>query len=90
MADPADERITNDFDPLAAETFTSAHALYADMRETCPVAHSQTWNDDPTSALRATIDRKAMDAPVLGDGIWAWRSAASKPRQVRRLTRCSA
>ena len=35
---------TDDFDPFAEEDFTSAHALYADMRGRCPVAHSNEWN----------------------------------------------
>ena len=39
-----DPRLTNDFDPLAAEDFTSAHGLYKEMRQTCPVAHSNEWN----------------------------------------------
>src|SRR5688572_5021490 len=38
-----DERLTDDFDPLAAEDWTSAHEIYADMRQTCPVAHSNEW-----------------------------------------------
>jgi cytochrome P450 len=33
----------HDFDPLAEETFTSAHATYADLRERCPVARSATY-----------------------------------------------
>lgn len=36
----ADRTLSDDFDPKAPETFTSAHELYADMREKCPVAHS--------------------------------------------------
>lgn len=32
-----------DFDALAPETFDSTHALYADLRERCPVAHSDSW-----------------------------------------------
>jgi cytochrome P450 len=39
-----DARLTDDFDPLAAEDFTSAHSLYKEMRQTCPVAHSNEWN----------------------------------------------
>jgi cytochrome P450 len=35
---------TDDFDPLAPETFTSAHELYKEMRQRCPVAHSNEWN----------------------------------------------
>ena len=34
----------NDFNPLAAETFTSAHAEFAEMRQKCPVAHSSEYN----------------------------------------------
>ncbi len=33
-----------DFDPQAAETFTSAHEIYKNMRGKCPVAHSTDWN----------------------------------------------
>ncbi|CAM3519787.1 cytochrome P450 [Kibdelosporangium persicum] len=38
-----DPRLDNDFDPLAAETFTSAHKLYQRMRAECPVAHSTAY-----------------------------------------------
>jgi len=34
---------THDFDPLAPETFDSPHRLYADLRQRCPVAHSNAW-----------------------------------------------
>ena len=37
---PAERELTDDFDPKAPEDFTSAHKLYADMRQQCPVAHS--------------------------------------------------
>src|SRR5580700_5167041 len=33
-----------DFDPLIAETFDSPHEVYRDLRERCPVAHSNAWN----------------------------------------------
>jgi cytochrome P450 len=33
-----------DFDPLAPETFTSFHEEFAELRERCPVAHSDAWN----------------------------------------------
>ena len=32
-----------DFDPLLPETFDSASANYAELRRTCPVAHSNAW-----------------------------------------------
>ncbi len=34
----------SDFDPLAPETPTSPHHLYKEMRQRCPVAHSDRWN----------------------------------------------
>ena len=34
---------SSDFDPLAPETFDSPYRLYADLRERCPVAHSDAW-----------------------------------------------
>jgi cytochrome P450 len=39
-----DTRLTEDFDPLAKETFTSAHEDYARLRRECPVAHSSEFN----------------------------------------------
>ena len=42
--DSSDRRMADDFDPRAPETFTSAHAIYRDLRERCPVAHSTVWN----------------------------------------------
>jgi len=33
----------HDFDPLAPETFTSAHEQYREMRSRCPVARSETY-----------------------------------------------
>ena len=39
-----DARLTDDFDPLAKETFTSAHEEYARLRGECPVAHSTAFN----------------------------------------------
>ena len=39
-----DARLTDDFDPLAKETFTSAHEEYARLRRECPVAHSSAFN----------------------------------------------
>lgn len=35
---------SDDFDPLAPETFDSPHEVYADLRRRCPVAHSNAWN----------------------------------------------
>ncbi|MEO6388910.1 MAG: cytochrome P450 [Croceibacterium sp.] len=35
--------MSNDFDPMIPETFDSPHEEYRRLRETCPVAHSETW-----------------------------------------------
>lgn len=35
--------MSHDFDPLLPETFDSASADYARLREQCPVAHSDAW-----------------------------------------------
>jgi cytochrome P450 len=40
----SERRPADDFDPLAAEDMDSAHALYREMRGSCPVAHSSAWN----------------------------------------------
>lgn len=50
------------FDPLAEETFTSAHELYRELRGRCPVARSETYggfwalfkHDDVVSVLEDT------------------------------------
>ena len=34
---------TQDFDPLAPETFDSPYRLYSELRGRCPVAHSNAW-----------------------------------------------
>ncbi|MFN8357204.1 MAG: cytochrome P450 [Spirosomataceae bacterium] len=36
--------IGSDFDPLQMETFTSAHNEFAQLRSSCPVAHSTAFN----------------------------------------------
>lgn len=35
--------LDDDFDPVAPETFTSAHENFAQLRSKCPVAHSTMW-----------------------------------------------
>jgi cytochrome P450 len=35
--------MTNDYDPLAPESFDSPHAAFADLRRHCPVAHSDAF-----------------------------------------------
>ncbi|WP_435118487.1 cytochrome P450 [Amycolatopsis thermoflava] len=44
MSEPVPARPgEHDFDPLAPETFTSAHEQYREMRSRCPVARSATY-----------------------------------------------
>src|SRR5438128_742441 len=38
-----DRQIEPDFDALAPETFDSTHAVFADLRQRCPVAFSGAW-----------------------------------------------
>ncbi len=53
-------QLPEDFNPRAPETFTSAHEEYAELRQRCPVAHSNDFNgfwalfryDDVVNALR--------------------------------------
>lgn len=35
--------MTCDFDPLQPETFDSPHEVYRELRQRCPVAHSEAW-----------------------------------------------
>ena len=35
--------IAQDFDALAPETFDSANAVFTDLRQRCPVAHTDAW-----------------------------------------------
>lgn len=51
-----------DFDPLAPETFDSPHALYAQLRERCPVAWSDAWNGFWALLRYDDVRRAAADA----------------------------
>ncbi|GAB1256373.1 cytochrome P450 [Aurantivibrio plasticivorans] len=44
MTGSDESRLTDDFDPLAEEDFTSSHAIYKELRGGCPVAHTNEWN----------------------------------------------
>lgn len=52
----------SDFDPLAPETFDSPHALYASLRERCPVAHSSAWNGFWAFLRYEDVHRAASDS----------------------------
>lgn len=41
---PSDPSLLNEYDPVVSETFESAHAVFADLRARCPVAHSTAFD----------------------------------------------
>src|SRR6478752_6120942 len=41
---PPDPSQLNEYDPVVPETFESAHAVFADLRSRCPVAHSTAYD----------------------------------------------
>ncbi|HEY7890397.1 MAG TPA: cytochrome P450 [Steroidobacteraceae bacterium] len=51
-----------DFDPLACETFDSPHALYAQLRQRCPVAWSDAWNGFWALLRYEDVRRAASDS----------------------------
>jgi len=51
-----------DFDPLLAETFDSASADYAELRRTCPVAHSDAWGGFWALMKHADVAAAAADS----------------------------
>ena len=59
-------------DPLADETFESAHAIYADLRGTCPVARSDAWGGFWALTKYDDVKRAASD----------WRSFISSKQNV--------
>jgi cytochrome P450 len=51
-----------DFDPLLPETFDSANADYAALRDTCPVAHSDAWGGFWALMKHADVAAAAADS----------------------------
>lgn len=51
-----------DFDPLLPETFDSANADYARLRDTCPVAHSDAWGGFWALMKHADVAAAAADS----------------------------
>ncbi|WP_188054160.1 cytochrome P450 [Sphingosinithalassobacter sp. CS137] len=52
----------SDFDPLAPESFDSAHADYARLRAECPVAHTDAWGGFWALTRYEDVKRAASDA----------------------------
>ena len=51
-----------DFDPLLPETFDSANADYAELRQRCPVAHSDAWGGFWALMKHADVAAAAADS----------------------------
>ena len=51
-----------DFDPLEPESFDSAHGEYAELRQRCPVAHSDAWGGFWALFSYAYVRRAASDS----------------------------
>jgi len=51
-----------DFDPLLPETFDSAQAVYRDLRDRCPVAHSEAWGGFWALMKHADVAAAAADS----------------------------
>jgi hypothetical protein len=65
----ANARLTDDFDPLAKETFTSAHEAYAGLRRECPVAHSTAFNGFWGAALLRGVDAEQRAVGFVGEQV---------------------
>ncbi len=61
-AGPARPQVSADFDPLAPETFDSPHALYAELRQRCPVARADAWNGFWALLRHEDVRRAASDS----------------------------
>ncbi|PXY21333.1 cytochrome P450 [Prauserella muralis] len=61
----ADRELGDDFDPKAPETFTSAHALYAELRERCPVAHSNAYDGGFWALFRYADVHRVLREPAM-------------------------
>eukprot|EP01035_Chromulina_nebulosa_P015748 gene15748-20861_t len=55
--------IAQDYDPLAAETFDTPHAVFADLRRHCPVAHRDAFGGFWMLTRHADIMR-VLDDPI--------------------------
>src|SRR5690606_28832171 len=64
MAEPVRD-LTHDFDPLEPETFTSAHALYREMRTRCPVARSETYDGGFWALFRYEDVKHVLENPAV-------------------------
>ena len=54
---------TNEYDPLAHEDFDTPHQVFADLRDKCPVAHSDAFGGFWIATRHADI-RAILDDPI--------------------------
>lgn len=52
----------DDFNPLQPETFDSPHAMFRDLRNTCPVAHTSAWGGFWALTRHADVAMAAADS----------------------------
>ncbi len=56
--------MSSDFDPLAPEDFDSAHTVYRQLRQQCPVAHSDAWGGFWALMKHADVCAAASDSQL--------------------------
>jgi len=55
------DKLPQDFDPLQPESFDSPHQEYSQLRQRCPVAHSNAWGGFWALMSYADVKRAAAD-----------------------------
>src|SRR5579875_567953 len=81
MVDAA-QPVTDDFDPLAPETFESPHQLYRELRARCPVAYTSAYGGFWALLRHADVDAAARDPELFISSVRA--VVPSDPRGIRR------
>ena len=64
-----DERLTDDFDPNAPEDFDSPHALYRELRQRCPMAHSNAFGGFWTATKYQDVFDILSDSKTFGTSV---------------------
>ncbi|MGB3438191.1 MAG: cytochrome P450 [Actinophytocola sp.] len=73
---------SDDFDPLAPETFDSSHEVYRDLRARCPVAHTSAYGGFWALTRYADVKAAAGDPGLFISSVRA--VVPSDPRGIRR------
>src|SRR6187200_1434892 len=75
-----------DFDPLAPEDLDSPHRVYAELRDRCPVAHSEAWGGFWALMKHADVIRAAADSDTY---ITSKQNVVPKVAFTGRRPRCT-